>query len=999
MSAVALSPTPARRWLAPEVVQTSAMDCGPATLKCVLEGFGVPVSYGRLREACQTDVDGTSIDTLEVVAQQLGVVAEQVMIPPDHVLLPHSPQHGAQPASVLPAIAVVRHGSGATHFVVVWRRLGNWLQVMDPASGRRWLRCEQFAQELFGHEMPVAASDWRDWAASDEFCEPLRARLRFLGADADTRQRLIQTAASDRSWFGFASLDASVRLVNSLVQARGLAPGAAACHFVQTVFDQARAAPGLPYSVITAAYWSVGSVGSVGPAAPALPPADAHALSDASAPAALSLRLRGAVLLRLRARAAGELGSSTQDGQQAGSHAHTNISTPAGTHVGTHVGAHSSTTSGTPPMSPELRAALSERQPHPLRTVWGLLRQDGLLGPVALVGAMALAAGALVMQTLLFRGLFDVGAQLGLAQQRLLAVLALLVFVGLLLALEVPIVAESLRYGRHLELRLRLALLAKLPRLNDRYFQSRSVSDMAERSHNIQQARNVPMLGLNLVQSLAELLLTLLGVALLAPASTGWALATVAAAILVPTALQPWLNERDLRVRNHAAALNGFYLDALLGLVPVRSQNAERVVARQHESLLVEWLRASRSLNGLSISASSLQTGLCMALAVGLLLDHFLRARSVVGGDLLLVYWALKLPSLGGGVGSLARQYPAQRNVLMRLFEPLTAPEDVAAVAAAAPAPAPAPHEPAAGLTIHIENGSVLAAGHEILRDIHLHIAAGEHIAIVGASGAGKSSLVGLLLGWHRLAQGRLEVDGATLDAAAQNRLRRCTAWVDPGVQLWNQSFVDNLLYASSEHAVARVGPVIAAAGLRGVLQKLPQGLQTPLGEGGALLSGGEGQRVRLGRAMLQSGVRLALLDEPFRGLDRAQRRALLTQTRAWWCDATLLCVTHDVGETTGFARVLVVENGRIVEDGAPTQLSTQDTRYAAMLRAEKDVLQQTWCMNGNGDSDRAGDSERGSNVDSHIRSHSQLDGSAHTAGWRHLQVEAGGLVTRGAKP
>jgi ABC-type bacteriocin/lantibiotic exporter with double-glycine peptidase domain len=70
-----------RRWVVPEVVQTSAMDCGPAALKCILEGFGIPVSYGRLREACQTYVDGTSIDTMEEVAVQLGLDAEQIMLP------------------------------------------------------------------------------------------------------------------------------------------------------------------------------------------------------------------------------------------------------------------------------------------------------------------------------------------------------------------------------------------------------------------------------------------------------------------------------------------------------------------------------------------------------------------------------------------------------------------------------------------------------------------------------------------------------------------------------------------------------------------------------------------------------------------------------------------------------------------------------------------------------------------------------------------------------
>src|SRR5215470_3193020 len=111
-----------RRWFAPEIVQTSAMDCGPSALKCLLEGHGVAVSYGRLREACQTDVDGTSIDAMEEVAQQLGLDAEQVMMPVDHLLLPE--------ARALPCIVVVVQPSGFTHFLVAWRRHGHLVQVM-----------------------------------------------------------------------------------------------------------------------------------------------------------------------------------------------------------------------------------------------------------------------------------------------------------------------------------------------------------------------------------------------------------------------------------------------------------------------------------------------------------------------------------------------------------------------------------------------------------------------------------------------------------------------------------------------------------------------------------------------------------------------------------------------------------------------------------------------------------------------------------------------------
>src|ERR1700687_2954996 len=116
-----------RRIFVPEVAQTSAMDCGPASLKCRAEAFRIPVSYGRLREACQTDVDGTSIDTMEEVAVQLGLEAEQIMAPADFVLLPE--------AGLLPAIAVVLRAGKITHFVVAWRNYGGLLQVMDPAIG------------------------------------------------------------------------------------------------------------------------------------------------------------------------------------------------------------------------------------------------------------------------------------------------------------------------------------------------------------------------------------------------------------------------------------------------------------------------------------------------------------------------------------------------------------------------------------------------------------------------------------------------------------------------------------------------------------------------------------------------------------------------------------------------------------------------------------------------------------------------------------------------
>ena len=495
------------RWLVPEVVQTSAMDCGPASLKCLLEGFGIPVSYGRLREACQTDIDGTSIDTIEAVANRLGIDAEQILVPVDHLFLPQ--------AQVLPAIVVVRQADGATHFVVVWRRHGAWLQVMDPAIGRRWVRSRRFAEEVFQHQAGVPAREWRVWAGSDDFLLPLRAQLRGIGVPAATTEALLARALAEPLWFALAALEASVRFVRSVVDAGGLEIGQQAGQLTATMFEQTLLLPHDIHGLVAPAYWS------------ALP-------GTFDAYTGLQLRLQGAVLVRITGRKNASNGEGAKSGEAAGAPLRA------------------------AERSPELAAALAEKPVHPLRTIWALLAVDGVLAPLALAVAMAIAAAAVLVETFLFRGLFDIGWALNLPSQRLGAVAALLAFVFLLMLLEIPIFTETMRLGRHLEIRLRVAWLKKLPYLGDRYFQSRPVSDMADRSHNIYLTRMLPGFGLHFVQALCDLAFTLAGVALIDSAALGPATLLVLAALVIPVAVQPLLNERDLRIRNHGAALHVF---------------------------------------------------------------------------------------------------------------------------------------------------------------------------------------------------------------------------------------------------------------------------------------------------------------------------------------------------------------------------------------------------------------------------------------------------------
>ena len=194
------------------------MDCGPASLKCLADGFGIPVSYGRLREACQTDVDGTSIDTMEEVAMQLGLDAEQIMAPADFLLLPE--------AKLLPAIAVVLRASKVTHFVVAWRSYGGLLQVMDPAVGRQWQPKAQFVSSLYIHTLPVSAKGWREWAESEKFTAATSAEVgRSWVFRARPRKRFVESALSVPGWRGLSRLEAGTRSLGAIVRSGGLRRG------------------------------------------------------------------------------------------------------------------------------------------------------------------------------------------------------------------------------------------------------------------------------------------------------------------------------------------------------------------------------------------------------------------------------------------------------------------------------------------------------------------------------------------------------------------------------------------------------------------------------------------------------------------------------------------------------------------------------------------------------------------------------------------------------
>jgi ABC-type bacteriocin/lantibiotic exporter with double-glycine peptidase domain len=880
------------RFFVPEVVQTSEMDCGPASLKALLEGFGISASYGRLREACQTEVDGTSIDVIEAIAVQLGLNAEQIMIPTDHLLLTE--------ANALPALVVVRLPNGMTHFLIVWSKHGPVVQVMDPATGRRWVTEKRFLTELYIHRFPVPAEAFREWAGSEAFLAPLRRRLGELHVADAKVETLIAQASGDPGWRGLAALDAATRMVASIVDAHGLERGEVAGQVLAHFFEEACSGTTAEGSPIPVPFWFVEPL----PRDPA----------DPTAPE--SVLLRGAVLIRATGRAADAPETPEAWAEKK--------------------------------LPPELVAALKEPPLEPEKEIWRAVRQDGLLTLAVLGLALFMAAVGLTIEAFLLQAVMRLGASLPTPGARWFVLATLAVLVLFLFFLELPLTSVEQRIGRRLETRLRILLLEKIPRLSDRYFHSRLTSDMTMRAHELRALRGLPGLAVNTLQTGFQLLLTAAGVIFLDPRSAPWALAFALVFVAVAYLSDIIQEEREMRVSTHNGALNRFYLDALLGLVPARMHGAERAMRREHETLLTEWARTSLDAWRIVVVLQGISGTLYAAFAVVILLNSVARSGPTAN-VLLLFYWTLNLPVLAQSMFMQLEQYPTLRNHMLRLLEPLGAPDETDGGAALPPSQAGVPQSASpngqsqGGVSVSMEHVVVQAGGHTILSDVNLHIQPGEHVAIVGASGAGKSTLVGILLGWHKPTEGQVRVDDAPLDGERLRALRRELAWVDPAVQLWNRPLLTNLLYGNADGDNA-IGNTLEDADLFGILERLPEGLQTPLGESGGLVSGGEGQRVRLGRAFNRKGVRLAILDEPLRGLDRAKRRALLVQARAHWRAATMFCITHDVGETQAFERVLVIENGRIVEDAAPAVLAAQpDSRYRAMLDAEETVRRGLW--------------------------------------------------------
>ncbi|TAJ97759.1 MAG: thiol reductant ABC exporter subunit CydD [Reyranella sp.] len=219
------------------------------------------------------------------------------------------------------------------------------------------------------------------------------------------------------------------------------------------------------------------------------------------------------------------------------------------------------------------------------------------------------------------------------------------------------------------------------------------------------------------------------------------------------------------------------------------------------------------------------------------------------------------------------------------------------------------------------------------IRDFSLRLVPGEIVALVGPSGAGKSTLLSLLLGLLRPQSGRILVSGHDLATVDPAHWLGHVAVVPQRPHMFEGSVLDNIRLGDPDAGLDRVREAARLAAADGFIAALPRGYDTPLGEHGETLSGGQVQRLALARAFLKEQAGVLLLDEGTAGLDRGTEAAVADAIRRLAAGRTTLIVTHRLATVRIADRVVFLEEGRIVEQGPRAAVQADDGRFAGLLR------------------------------------------------------------------
>ena len=232
-----------------------------------------------------------------------------------------------------------------------------------------------------------------------------------------------------------------------------------------------------------------------------------------------------------------------------------------------------------------------------------------------------------------------------------------------------------------------------------------------------------------------------------------------------------------------------------------------------------------------------------------------------------------------------------------------------------------------AGIGFDYDDGGVKI---RVFDGFDLHIPAGQRVGLVGASGAGKTTLTKLLLRLSDIQEGRIEIDGQNIARATQQSLRRRIAYVPQESLLFHRSVAENIAYGRPDATMEQIREAARRANALEFIERLPQGFDTVTGERGVKLSGGQRQRIAIARAIL-ADCPILVLDEATSALDSESEKMVQDALAELMRGRTAVVVAHRLSTVAGLDRIVVLENGRIVEDGPHDELIEAGGVYAGL--------------------------------------------------------------------